>query len=184
MELDSRWPVCYEHEEIALHILFHCREARRAWVGSPLGLRLNSVQSVPEFIAEFLNQGDDQTAGMLFTIIYSLWERRNNLLYNGIPFSWEQVLSRSSNLLGAQPVSTQISRAAPLQATWSRPPEGTYKINFDAAVGDANMAGFGCLVRNSDGEIMAAATASSFYVQSPSMAEVLCFRWGLDIERT
>ena len=181
MEMDSLCPVCYEQEETALHILFHCREARRAWFGSPLGLRLDSVQSVPEFIAEFLNRGDDQTAGMLFTIMYSLWERRNKLLYDNIPFSWEQVLSRSSNLLGAQPVSTQIPRAAPLQATWSRPPEDTYKINFDAAVGDANMAGFGCLVRNSDGEIMAAATASSFYVQSPSMAEVLCFRWAMGL---
>src|ERR1044072_265616 len=110
MEVDPFCPVCYEQEETSLHILFHCREARRAWFGSRLGLRLDSVQSVPDFIADFLTQGDDQTAGLLFTIMYNLWERRNKLLYDGTPFNWEQVLSRSSSLLAVPPGPTQIPR--------------------------------------------------------------------------
>src|ERR1044072_7853508 len=36
MEVDPICPVCYEHEETVLHIIFHCREARRTWFGSPL----------------------------------------------------------------------------------------------------------------------------------------------------
>jgi hypothetical protein len=99
MEVDPTCPVCYDHEETALHILFHCREARHAWFGSPLGLRLDSVQSIPEFIADFMAHGDDQSTGLLFTIMYSIWERRNKLLYDGVQFSWEQVLFRSSNLV-------------------------------------------------------------------------------------
>src|ERR1044072_6884818 len=82
-------------------------------------------------------------------------------------------------MLGAPTEQSQTPRASPLQSVWSRPPERIYKVNFDAAVGEASMAGFGCLVRNHKGEIMAAATASSFYVQSPPMAEGLCFRWAI-----
>src|ERR1044072_3859668 len=123
--------------------------------------------------------GDDQSTCLLFTIMYSIWERRNKLLYDGVPFNWEQVLFRSSKLVVGPAEHSQVGRPSPLQSVWTRPPENTYKINFDAAVGEANMAGFGCLARDHEGQIMAAATASSFYVQSPPMVEVLCFRWAI-----
>ena len=43
------------------------------------------------------------------------------------------------------------------------------------------MAGFGCLVHNSNGEIMATATVSPFHVQLADMAEALCFRWAIGL---
>src|ERR1044072_1196025 len=102
MDVDPLFLVCYEEKETSLHALFHCREALREWFGSPLGLRLDTIQSVPEFIADFLTRGDDQATRLLFTMMYSLWERRDKLLYDGIPFSWEKVLSRSATLLRSE----------------------------------------------------------------------------------
>ena len=96
-------------------------------------------------------------------------------------FNWTQVLSRTSSFLTSVSTHTQIHTVPHHPNTWSRPPEDVYKLNFDAAVGDTSMAGFGCLIRDNNGEIMAAATASPFHVQSPAMAEALCFRWSIGL---
>ena len=46
------------------------------------------------------------------------------------------------------------------------------------------MADFPCIVRGSNGDFMACANASHFYVQFAEMAEILGFRWaiGMDID--
>ena len=43
------------------------------------------------------------------------------------------------------------------------------------------MVGFGCLVRDSNGEFMAGATTRPFHVQNAAMADVLCFRWAIGL---
>ncbi|XXG42468.1 hypothetical protein AAC387_Pa01g2740 [Persea americana] len=43
------------------------------------------------------------------------------------------------------------------QAEWTLPPEGVFKLNFEGAVNDGNeMAGLEGIVRNHEGEMMAA----------------------------
>src|ERR1044072_1530174 len=101
MDIDPLCPVCHEENETALHCLFHCREARHTWFGSTLSLCLDDVHSVPDFTADFLLHTNAETAGHMITILYCLWEKRNKMVYQGTPFTWTQVLARTTSLISA-----------------------------------------------------------------------------------
>ena len=60
---------------------------------------------------------------------------------------------------------------------WKPPPTLVFKLNFDAAVFlDAKRTGFGAIIRNDKGEVMAAMTAGEPPVSSSEEAELLACR--------
>ena len=60
---------------------------------------------------------------------------------------------------------------------WKPPPSLVFKLNFDAAVFlDAKRTGFGAIIRNDKGEVMAAMTAGGPPVSSSEEAELLACR--------
>lgn len=87
-------------------------------------------------------------------------------------------------MLAAAPVSevTVVPRPAPLlQATWVRPPYGIYKLNFDAAVATTGEVGFGLIVRNMLGEVLASAAQYLLHAASAILGEALAFPWSMQL---
>lgn len=81
--------------------------------------------------------------------------------------------------LRALPRPTRLPQPRMQETTaWKRPPAGWIKINFDVSVRH-KVAGFGCLARDEEGEVLAAATLAPVLMQSIVLAEALCFRWAL-----
>lgn len=68
--------------------------------------------------------------------------------------------------------------AVDLVQTWQPPLGLSYKLNFDAAVfADTSSSGFGAIIRNNKGEVMAAMSAKGPVVADSEEAEVLtCWR--------
>ena len=66
------------------------------------------------------------------------------------------------------------SNAVPSRIIWQTPPPNEYKLNFDAAIfSDLQCSGFGAIIRNTNGEVIAGMSAKGPYVNSSKEAEVL-----------
>ncbi|XP_075645149.1 uncharacterized protein LOC142616160 [Castanea sativa] len=60
------------------------------------------------------------------------------------------------------------------KTVWQPPPQAVYKLNYDAAIfADNTSFGFGAVIRNSRGEVMAAMTAKGLAVQYSEEARLL-----------
>ncbi|XP_057444974.1 uncharacterized protein LOC130737236 [Lotus japonicus] len=68
-----------------------------------------------------------------------------------------------------------------LQATWAQPPYGIYKLNFDAAVATTGEVGFGLIVRNMLGGVLASAAQYLLHAASAILGEALAFRWSMQL---
>ena len=66
-------------------------------------------------------------------------------------------------------------------AQWNPPLENEFKLNFDAAIfEDCNASWFGAVIRNGEGEVLAALAASGPPVSNSEEAEVLACRKALE----
>ena len=74
-------------------------------------------------------------------------------------------------------VSTVNARSS----NWSPPSRSNFKLNFDAAIfQDYKATGFGAVIRNNEGEVMAALSARGPPVQDSEEAEVLACKKALE----
>ena len=70
-----------------------------------------------------------------------------------------------------------ITNAAPSENYWQPPPQEVYKLNFDTVVFlDLNCSGFGKIIRNSTGKVMARMSAKGDHVHNREEAEALACR--------
>ena len=81
----------------------------------------------------------------------------------------------------AQTQLTVQPRQQPNGEVWQPPPIEAYKLNFDAAIfSDIGRIGFGAVIRNEKGEVMATMTACGSAVQTSEEAELLACRRALE----
>lgn len=80
------------------------------------------------------------------------------MVFEGTVPALELLLSRACSL-AVPPVTDHGNRqqSVPPQA-WQRPAADSIKINFDAAWAKTGAASYGCVARNDEGEVLAAAT--------------------------
>ena len=77
----------------------------------------------------------------------------------------------------------QLSTSIPTMSrnSWQPPPVSVYKVNFDAAIfSELNCSGFGAIIRNEKGEVMAAMSVKGPPVTCSEEAEVLACRKALE----
>ena len=113
-------------------------------------------------------------------IAWSLWQRRNRIREKQPSWPLHEVSMRAKNLvlvyfeIHKHPPETQ--RRAAL-THWLPPPAGFYKANFDAAYfGNSGIAGIGVVVRDCEGEIIAALSQKILEPYSVDVAETLACR--------
>ena len=65
--------------------------------------------------------------------------------------------------------------------TWKPPPSTAYKLNFDAAIfADLDRTGVGAIIRNEQGQVMAAMQAAGPKANSSDEAELLACRRSME----
>lgn len=151
------------------------------WFASSLGFRLSHECKVHDFVSDFMQVADLSTLGAFLSLLYAVWAARNALCFTSKTSTVEQILSHAASLTPMQHMEIPMVPHPPRPTTWSRPPQGTCKLNFDAAVATNGDAGFGLVARNFRGDILVAACAPLGPVSSSLVAEVLSFRWALSL---
>ena len=113
-----------------------------------------------------------------------IWNQRNTLMHGGVIQDPGRLNQRARDYLEefrmAQVQLGILGTCGSVEA-W-RPPVGSlYKVNFDAAVfTNSNSSGFGVVVRNNLGEILAAMSTKGPAVGDSEEAEVLACRRALE----
>ncbi|KAK7275182.1 hypothetical protein RIF29_16291 [Crotalaria pallida] len=179
IQTDAICPFCGEDEDTINHVFLHCSEVDKVWFGSPLGLRIERVKSqdLITWLGNTIKFGDKDSNGLIFTIIYALWFRRNEWVHKGKRQTWAQVLDRVHGLQ-VPPATIQDAPSREVAAD-VQDLEGAM-VYFDAAL-QGEGTGFGMVIIESHGEFMAAATRLSYDSLDAKLAEASAFLWTMEL---
>ncbi|KAK7401203.1 hypothetical protein VNO78_12525 [Psophocarpus tetragonolobus] len=135
-----------------------CDEMKRIWFGSLLGHRVDalpgeSVATFLDWVEHCVGTLDAKGMGMVWTMMWALWNRRNAWMLRRRRMEFEEVVDKAV----AMSISDQ----------WTPPPSPLVKANFHASVMDNVGTGMG--TNFLQGEC---------YEQP--IAEAFCFRWVIE----
>ncbi|XP_057452925.1 uncharacterized protein LOC130744788 [Lotus japonicus] len=150
---DPICPRCLAAPETTHHALLFCPTVQPIWFARSLGFRLAHECRVHEFVSDFMQVADESSFGVFHTLLYAIWSARNELCFKDKASTLEQILNHASSLTPLPPLEVPMVPQLHLPHAWSRPPPGTFKLNFDAAMAPNGDAGFGVVARNFRGEV-------------------------------
>lgn len=91
-------------------------------------------------------------------LFWSMWRARNDFIFNGKPISVNLLTKYFYNLRKDCEVKLTVKKAI---CSWTPPPQNFVAINVDGSVlGDKVVAGYGCIIRNSNGAFVGAAVGT------------------------
>ncbi|XP_075662919.1 uncharacterized protein LOC142632381 [Castanea sativa] len=180
---------CTIFPEMAIHALWDCEAAKDVWLGSLLKLQKCShgQADIIELIEYLLNLISMQKLEFFFVQAWFIWNQRNNLLHGGKLRDPNWLSKRAVKYLEEYRVlQVQLSVASVMhsisEGKFRKPPSLlVFKLNFDAAIfWESHRSGFGAIIRNDKGEVMAAMAAKGSSVSSSDEAELLACRKAIE----
>ncbi|XP_050207258.1 uncharacterized protein LOC126656694 [Mercurialis annua] len=181
---------CGEMESTA-HLLFTCPFVQRIWFLSPLGLQASCLPSLPfqllwKYITKQLIHLDPtkDLLSLCCFLCWFIWKFRNKKLFENEDGSEIQVTNAATSAFhefkdinqSASPASVQL-QSPELQLSWSPPPLGYIKINYDAATSKDHHCGFiAALARTSTCTVISPFNAYFRHIWDPGILEFLALR--------
>lgn len=114
-----------------------------------------------------------------------IWNQRNTVVHGGSFKEPGWLNKRATKVLDEfhnSQVQLSISTSTLSRNSWQPPSVSVYKVNFDAAVfSELNCFGFGAIIRNDKGEVMAAMSVKGPPVTCSKEAEVLACRKAIGV---
>ena len=176
---DDRCHSSKRFAETAIHAVWDSGAAQDVWAGgiTPLqkwSTNCHDFRSLFESLMERLSKAE-----LEFFLVQALliWNQRKAVIRGGQLREPGWLNRRAEEFLAeyrkAQVVLTP-SNGLSGSCVWRAPPSEEFKMNFDAAVfSNQYCSGFGAIIRNSLGEVMAAMSVKGPYVNSSEEAEVM-----------
>ena len=116
---------------------------------------------------------------------WQIWNKRNGVVYGGKFHDPGWLITQARELLedfrtAQDQMGTDLARQQPCD-TWQPPPQSVFKLNFDVAIfSGLNRFGFGAIIRNEEGEVVAAMAAKGPEVSCSMEAELLACRKAIE----
>ncbi|XP_057434338.1 uncharacterized protein LOC130727025 [Lotus japonicus] len=171
---------CHDIPETIDHVLLACPVTSRWWFAMVSGLQVQPDSTVMSLLQQVFELHDSSLEALCVSVLWVIWEARNRCVFQGVEPRVDDLVTRLK-LMAAPPRTTASVRQRILPATWHRPEQDIIKMNFDGSWKEDREAGFGCVARNDQGLVMAAATTFPIDAPSPLIAEALAFRWTLSL---
>ncbi|XP_042980188.1 uncharacterized protein LOC122310339 [Carya illinoinensis] len=172
--------ICLTEEEIVFHALWSCKSAQDVWyLGSRQLQKMSSfAESFRELLESMLEKFPSEILCEMAVTAKLLWHQRNNLVFED-SFSSPAILSKKilAELSLIRSEAEQRAVKQPEQVlspqTWTPPPLGVLKANWDAAVDKINSRmGLGVVIRDSKGLSIATLWACKAMHPDPILGEV------------
>lgn len=144
-----------------------CPAVTLVWVEAGLWQSVDrlagEVDSFRELIFKLLKDSPSHTSDQILVLLWRIWSRRNDILWNVGPMDPTSIVRRASQISMEWTVSRRTSIADQLQSpqpspsSWIAPRQGFFKCNTDAATfAYSSSAGFGAIIRDCRGTFIAA----------------------------
>ena len=183
---DARCGVCFLNAETEYHALWKCRLAQDIWVGCERCLQKGTVGhgDMLQLVENLNGRLSNEELELFWVQSWLIWNQQNSILHGGAIQDPGRLNQRAKDYLEEFRV-VQVQLGFTVNTTFMqpwRPPLGLlYKLNFDAAIfSNMNSMGFGVVIRNNMGEVMAALLAKGLAVIDSEKAEVLACRRALE----
>ena len=144
-----------------IHCLWLCDHAQAVWKSNFYFFRFYRKQywSFIELLEEVMCSASEHQMALFSMISWCLWQRRNRLRENQPTWPLKEVGERAIGLVREffeACKSEAVPRVPAIPVRWFRPPDGLYKVDFDAALFEnSRCAGIGVAIRDSNGAIIA-----------------------------
>lgn len=160
-------PLCNRNVENVWHALVDCPTVRPIWqeagFWNVIDEKSNIVNSFHELTFGFLNENTGLLGERFLMILWSIWYRRNDILWNNGPREASLVVRRANQIFSDWKASKKVPLVVndplmrPNRTAWSPPRRGFLKCNVDAATFQQYpKAGLGSVLRNCNGDFIAA----------------------------
>ncbi|XP_042951237.1 uncharacterized protein LOC122284558 [Carya illinoinensis] len=177
---ETRCPICGLEEETSGHALWNCEATRDIWSQASKSIQklflegsqfkeiwMQMIQKLPQKLLE--------EAG---SIVRLIWTMRNDFVH-GKDFRHPNSIVRKVYddlrcLKGAEQAvqAARTTENSGINQKWKAPPEGMYKMNWDAALNKSRgLLGVGGLIRDSKGQVLGSLRAKRSLIVSPFVAE-------------
>lgn len=180
--LDTICPLCFNDLETTDHLFMRCPLVQQVWFLSPLGARPPPDSDSIMWLLFWLESKEVLASQLFCTLLWKIWFFRNQTIFKFLPFDPLAVVASANSFVfefnSAQPKSA--SNRLRLNS-WEAPPVGYLKVNIDAGCGHDGKVFWGQVIRDHNANVVAAVSKKSDLVADPVVAEVLGFRWGLQV---
>ncbi|KAL2334991.1 hypothetical protein Fmac_016204 [Flemingia macrophylla] len=182
---DPMCPMCGEAVETIVHALITCPEVRQVWFASPLSLRIDpsSVTDVSQWLYIWFERCDDEVVKLVCTLLWSIWNRRNQWVNKFRRLTVSQVITEATNMMMIPKSIAALTETDCPLVIWKQPKFPDVKANFKVLVKEGQGTGMGVVFRDSVGQILKAATHFQLDCMKVTIAEALCFRWVLQLAK-
>ncbi|XP_023911186.1 uncharacterized protein LOC112022794 [Quercus suber] len=145
----------------AIHVLWECLVAQDVWAVSVRRLQkgVGGQCDFRQLMEELLLKLPTEELKIFLVQAWLLWTQRNSVIHGGNKQDPSQLAKRATKFLEEfkqshehLTVQTSVARCS----RWNPPPGASFKLNFDVAIfQDIDALGFGAIIRNGLGEVMA-----------------------------
>lgn len=163
-----------------LSVLWECEGLRQVWDADFSWINRQYVANGTfENLVEIVSEKPHQLE--LFAVIaWFLWSWGNKLRAKEDSIPLNRVVFDAKRFLSLHNPArtTKLKLPRPTAVKWRPPNRSEYKTNFDGSIfDDTGKAGLGVVIRNSDGEVMAALSEKIPQPSSVTLLELLAARW-------
>ena len=166
-----------------MHALLHCPDLKPLWCTWP-EWNHGTLHACSSFIDVFdFIFARNKELELFAVVIWTLWNRRNNLRLGKLALPLDKVLEfAQERLTGFETTNERSSHPHRLATThWTAHNANGFKINFDGAIfADSDCAGISVVIRNDAGLIMASLTQQIPLPTSVIEVEALAARRALE----
>jgi hypothetical protein len=158
---DPLCPICKLVPETIDHALWNCSSARDVWsvCSGKLQKCASETNDFSALIGTLMERLSMEEMQEMVTVARLIWLRRNKFVFDG-EFTSPDALVRTAyeQLEAYNQAELRLHRndsipTAPVNEVWQKPPIGSIKVNWDAAVDKArNRVGLGIIARDSNGQ--------------------------------
>lgn len=141
-----------------------------------------------QLFADFLKRFSTEEFELFLVLALFIWNQRNSVIHGGKLKDPRQVLRRAEDFLAEYHQAQEqllLMPNAPQQITgWQPTQSAQYRLNLDAVIyTDMGRSGVGTIIRNENGEVMAALSATGPFVQDSEEAEIVACRKALEFAK-
>ncbi|XP_042972882.1 uncharacterized protein LOC122304682 [Carya illinoinensis] len=175
---DPACPICRLQPEIVEHILWSCPSARDVWALSVRKLQKASplFHHFQDLVKGFLENLSKEELKVFAVTSWFIWKRRNEMVFKDTfqhPSKVSQLVAYLMDELQLLPQQGKTQSHPNLgQTRWEAPPQGKFKLNWDASISKATCkVGVGAVIRHCEGKVLATLRMQHDLFPDPLMAE-------------